>query len=512
MLKQLICAAVVAAFLCGCNGAEEDPKTGDDAFKANPVRARKILYEGEEAAKKGDYKKARALFKEAERFANLNVREEIRRSREHIDNKQAKAFAEDIINAAERGDCAVAIDDTLPIIAQGEGLGRFIRMHTDKAIVGCVEGMLDDEEKDQLAAARKLMASDNAKKALIAASHAGLSKKLRKAVSAALKEVASEPLAERKWAAALEAVDALIKIGKAGKSERDKVTKLVRKGIVDDIAEAHEEAMADTKVGKQKLAQIEALIDIGWPKDEQGKRAAAPPKDMVRKRLELAFVIACDSVSCKTDNVGKRWTYGDVKPSPPLDPRGKAEGKLIKSGKPVWEIATGGAWSLVTLKDPGRLNGAGARAGVGVGWVKSSALKTEDTSEWLPPGKSLIGTRVWAPLRKGQKLLELGRVIKLQGAKVTVRRLADRKEIDVSRRQLRFGATKKGTKVMGYCRKLTKLEPALIENVKEVMYEVQGDPLVTLACLDDQGKPTGVKKEGQLGSVRIDPSWLPKQR
>ncbi len=511
MLKRLISLMIVAAFLCGCNGSEKDPKSADDATQADPVRSRKILYEGEAAAKKGNYKKARALFKDAERYATLNVREEIRKAREHTDNKEAKAFAEDIINAAERGDCATAMDDTLPIIDRGEGVARSIRLHTDKAIVACVQDMLSDEEKDQLAAARKLMASAPAKKALMGSSHAALSKVLRKAVKVALKEVVNEPLKERGWAAALKAVDGLIKAGKAGEAERDKVMTLVRKGIVDDIAEAHAEALADTTVGKQKLKEIEALLDIGWPKDAKGKRTAAVPKDMAGKRLELAFVIACDTVRCKTDNVGKRWTLGDVQPRPALEPGGKPAGKIIKSGTMVWEIATGGAGSLVTLEDPGKLDGPGARAGLGVGWVKSSALKTEDTSEWLPPGQSLVGVRVWAPLRKGQKLLELGRVIKVKG-RITVRRLADRKEINVSRGQLRFGATKKGTKVMGYCRKLTKLEPALIADVKEVMYEVQGDPLVTLSCLDDQGKPTGVKKEGQLGSIRMNSSWLPKQR
>jgi hypothetical protein len=36
--------------------------------------------------------------------------------------------------------------------------------------------------------------------------------------------------------------------------------------------------------------------------------------------------------------------------------------------------------------------------------------------------------------------------------------------------------------------------------------------LVTVACLDEKGVPTGDTKEGQLASVRIDPKWLPPKR
>jgi len=217
-------------------------------------------------------------------------------------------------------------------------------------------------------------------------------------------------------------------------------------------------------------------------------------------------------VRCQASAPKAVWVYGNAKLRPVNDPRGEPRAEALAHGTKAWQIAVATGWALLALKDPGQLDGLAERAAPAAGWVKDNALKGEDTTEWLPPGDAMVGTRVWAPLRKGDKNYELGHVVSVKGGRVTIRRLTDREEVVVSQGQVHFGLVKKGTKVLGFCTKFTKLEPALVESVKLTKYEQQGDPLVTLRCLDADGKPTDKTKEGQLASVRVDPNWLPHRR
>jgi hypothetical protein len=293
------------------------------------------------------------------------------------------------------------------------------------------------------------------------------------------------------------------------------------KGDKKDKKEKSEKS--EKKDKGDKGASAKAAKDEDDDDDDEAPKAGTPagkpappekgiPATLVRQRQEVAFAVACGAVRCKLESPTKRWTFGDVALHPVADPKGATSGSKVRSGTPVWLLASATGLALVTLREPAGLGeGAGPRAHAAAGWAPAKTLRADDTSETMPPGESLLGTVVWGPLREGQALFELGAVVKLgKGGQVTVRRLADRQEIALPRTKLRFGVTKPGTKVMGACADATKLDPSLIEEVRWPQYEQLGDPVVRLNCLNAEGKPTGAVKEGQLASVRMDPAWLPR--
>jgi len=164
----------------------------------------------------------------------------------------------------------------------------------------------------------------------------------------------------------------------------------------------------------------------------------------------------------------------------------------------------------VSTTDPGALEGIAARTKPAAGWVPAKDLNPEDTTECLPPGDSLVGTRVWAPLREKDPLFEIGTVIAIEHGKVKVRRMSDRTEVAIARGKLYFGTVRPGTKILAMCGGSLKPKDAVIESVREPKFEAQGDPVVKLTCLDDSGKPTEDKRDDQMGSIRTKSEWLPK--
>ena len=491
--------AVLLLVACGDKGGEK-PKTPSSS-RVDVRKARELIIEADEARERGEFDGARALLSTAEPLADVTVREEIRVSRELVDEVQGKAFAEDIVNAAEDARCDEAIADTVTVVKISEGLALFVRRFTSESIADCIDDEIDEGE---LAKVRKRLEADDTALSLEPKFLKKLKKKLRKRVAKKMKKALDKPYEKGDWSAVLEKTAELVDDGIAGDDEKAKVLDNVREAITEEIGELHEGAIGASTGAESALKTIDELVALAW----QDKA----PKKIAKKRKELAFWIACASVRCKASEPREVWTYGRVGLRNVQNPRGDASEEMAEHGTQMWEIANAPGWVLVSLKHPGDLDGIAARAVPAAGWFKDSEVKREDTSEWLPPGDSLMGARVWGPLRKGDKNFELGTVIKLAGGKVTVRRMADRGEIELSRGKLHFGLVKKGTKVLGYCRSFTKLEPSLVHAAKLTNLQHDADPLVTLACLDEDGARTGAIKEGQLGSVRIDPAWLPARR
>jgi hypothetical protein len=120
-----------------------------------------------------------------------------------------------------------------------------------------------------------------------------------------------------------------------------------------------------------------------------------------------------------------------------------------------------------------------------------------------------VGTRVWGPLREGQKEYELGQVIKLKGNDVAVERLADRSIVTVALSKARFGTVSKDTKILARCAHAIKPEPAVIDKVN---FPKKGDPVVTYTCLNKDGSRSDTTRDDQLGAVRANPADLPARR
>ena len=163
----------------------------------------------------------------------------------------------------------------------------------------------------------------------------------------------------------------------------------------------------------------------------------------------------------------------------------------------------------MATKEPGVLSDVHDRISAAAGWVAAASLRGEDTSELLPPGDAIVGTRVWGPLREGQQLWELGMVTKADGDKVTVERYSDRGSIELERGTIRFGSLAAGTKVLTFCSGAVIPQPAIIE---EVGFPKSGDPIATVTCLDASGSRTSEKKRELLGTLRGKPDWLPARK
>jgi hypothetical protein len=141
-----------------------------------------------------------------------------------------------------------------------------------------------------------------------------------------------------------------------------------------------------------------------------------------------------------------------------------------------------------------------AKAG---GWVDKKLLRSTETRNWLPPTEQLEGFRVWAPLRPPDKALHLGTVTKVNGRKVTVKRVADDAEITVDVKTLHAGTLDEGVKVMAFCADQVHTEVARIQSV---VSEDAGKPKVKIAC--EKGDITRVEVAGALTTK---PEWLPKK-
>ncbi len=447
--------------------------------------------------KGGDFEGARRLFGQADKLADEGVRQDIDALVERTNAAEAQALAEDLVVLANKGKCQKAAVGVAEVVRARAELAAGMREAMSKSLGKCADRLVG---KDDLAAARALVWGDEAALAMNDRALKAAKKRVLDAISAAIDEKVGKHLEARRFEEALAAAAELEKEGVVSAAEKKKVLALARENIVAAAAELA--GKPQDELEGDELERLDAWLVLGWAE------ASERPEELLNLRREVAFAAVCASLRCEASSIEKRWLFGHATPRPHLDPKGAPVAEQLKSGALVWAIAKGGGYVLVATEKPGELEGVRGRAHVGVGWVSETNLRDTDTSELLPPGESLLGLRVWALLRKGEKLLELGTVSELRGANVLVRRLSDRAEVELPRAKLSFGVAKPGTKVLGFCAKADALEPALIESVKESAHDQTGDPVAKLRCLDAAGAPTETVKEAQLGSLRMRPEWL----
>jgi hypothetical protein len=493
-------AMAVWLALGGCADPDK-PKAKAPTLEGDPRMARSLIGQADDATQAGDFAAARKLLAQAERYADVPTRAEIDSQHDATDNAEAEWLSEEVKATAKQGKCKAAIEATHEVVAQGQGVAKYLPAHVSNSIGKCLTKL--SEEADSLVTARGLIDDAMTKRVLVPKRFKVLRKQIQEQVEQTVDAEVAPALEQRDFAAATNALDEFVKAGLLREDERERALEKVREAItlaIDEVVLGASKAGA----GADALGRVDALLAAGWPDESKRPEALRP------KRLELSLSVACRALKCQFDPVKLRFSYGKLVARPVGDPKASGDALVIPSGTAVWEIATGGGMSLVGTQEPGDLSTQAARAAAAFGWVGSKDLRDRDTSELLPPGESLVGVRVWGPLRDQEKNFELGTVLSVVGMRCKVRRLADRVEVDIARAKLRFGVTKHGTKVLGLCSKPDALAPSLIESVKDVQSE-QLDPQVTLSCLDEQGKPLGVLKDGVLGSLRMPPEWLAPQ-
>jgi hypothetical protein len=162
----------------------------------------------------------------------------------------------------------------------------------------------------------------------------------------------------------------------------------------------------------------------------------------------------------------------------------------------------------VSKQEPPELDSWASRIAAASGWVDATAVKSEDTTQWLPVGQALVNVRVWLPSGRADKLYLIGVVKSVQGDKVTVQKTSDGESVTVKRTELRSGIMTPGTKVLAFCRNELTPSEARFDQLIE---HRSGPPTARVMCLTDDGKDEKTRDE-VLGSIRAKPEWLPTRR
>jgi hypothetical protein len=479
---------------------------GDEDPNVDTKKAKELIERAVAALRDDSLVDARKFLDEAEKFADELKREEVRQVRQSIDSAEADKFVPGINKVADEGKCDEALAAAVEVIeGKPEGaIPTFVRKRTSKKITKCLLGQL----KIDLSIGRELADSDKLKKTLTK----DTLQQFQSAVTdATVKELIGRfeaPIDERRWVDAKKLLDELVQKKEAGDREYNRIMGVIRKGIAEDVASKVKSALADKTGASGMLSEVDRLIAVAeWGiKAGSAVGGAKTPKGVQLHRDSLALWSVCSGFRCSMVSPKENWTYGHADLQPALTPKDKKK-ETVRHATKVWRIGESSGWVLIAKKDPGTLADVAARVPVAAGWVKAADVKSADTSQWLPPGDSIVGTRVWGPLRKGQSELELGQVIKLKGNAVAVERLSDRSIITVPRHKVRFGTIGKGIRILARCDDTLKVKPAVIVKVK---FPMKGDPIVTYTCKKPDGSDD--KREDQLGAVRAKSAQLPRRR
>jgi hypothetical protein len=503
-------ATVVAA--CGGEAADtevQSPTTPDES-SVDVRRAREIMYKGEKALKAEEFDKARDFVRQADRYANDTVRDEMRIVVERIDKAETQLLVADAVQAANDGKCAEALETTAALIdlgGKGPSFDGFVHQFSAEQNADCLLGML--EKAESLREFRQLAESKNAKKALGPKAYATVEAGLTEAVTTRLQAAVAGPMEAKDWPKVVAALEEMVRSGDASAANVKPLFDQVVAAVAEEVSQAIQEGLDQPLGAPAALKKVDGLMAIVWKVDggDGSKRAfelEPVPKKLAKRRAELEFGVVCAAVRCSEATPTAMWVFGHQSLSPTMEP--KAEGKRkLKHGTKVWQIATGAGVTLIARKDPGKLDGLAARIKPAAGWIASSGLRASDTSNIMPPGKAMVGVRVWGPLRPKQKYYEMGTVTKVEGGQATVRRMSDGQETKIATTRLRLGLVEKGMKVLAMCGGGFDLKEAIVDSVKDTKFASQGDPMVKVTCLDDDGKPTKEKREELMGSLRVKP-------
>lgn len=511
-MRRLVLAASLAlscVFAPACGAPPPPPKTSSELPRANPAidhdggvdvtTARKLLARAEQELSKKSYKAAKRLIGQAEPFADETVREEIRVLRQKLDETVAAELSPPVLEQAKSGACQQAAE-AVALIAKahkGTTVVRFVREQVSKPILDCLLKQLEID----VSVARDLAEIRAVKTALTRLDYQQWDAKLDETIVGAMVETLQEPLERRAWAAALEKLDELVERKEAGAREVSRVMRVVRAGVTDDVMKRTNAGIGSTVGAGTLLRDVDALLAFGrWTEEDP------IPEVLKERREEAAMWSICASQGCSLVSPEPSWAYGKLEPRPVLDLAGKP-GKPIKHARKVWRLTGGQKMVLIADRDPGALDGVGPRISAAVGWVPAGSLSSADTAERLPPTDSIVGTRVWGPLRGASNDWEVGVVRDVKGAELVIERVSDGKSTSLQRGDVRFGTLRPGTKVLALCVHPIRLEPAEIDKFIPM---VSGDPHLLLTCLDSKGERTSETREVLLGSLRSRAAWIPQ--
>jgi hypothetical protein len=492
-----------SAVACGPSAEPVTPAENreDSAEKARIDQAKKLIEKAESAYNDKDYDGARKHLAQARDLRVDSLEFRINEIGDKVDKRHAKLWANEVGETIKSGDCADAFKQIAEPIRdlESEVFNRELRRLIGGPSLACVQSKVDEATTGgKFAAARALVASEDTKVVLGAGAHKKLVAELEQTIFEALKAQLDASLEGRRWAEAMDKLDAWAKGNEVGEAQQAALLGVVRDALVPEVTGAAQRAVGRTDAPKT-LEEIDRLIKLvrwevmGADVGAVAKDKAAP-EQVAQKRQALAVWVEALRLKMKLEKKAeKRWTHGKVAVLPAVKSDSPSK-RDLQGASEVWILGTAKDLALVTESDPATTQ-LDKQLEKAVGWVPVARLAPKSTVDWVPPDEQLVGTRVWAPLRAPEPNLEIGFVTAVKGQDVTVKRVADDKEIKVKKASLRSGRLTAGTKVIAFCQ--AKTQAVTIEEL------LPDQRTVRLVC---EG---GLRKDEVLPGIRARAEDLP---
>ncbi len=445
-----------------------------------------LLEQAKKAMAEEDWSTAHDRAEEARMYAALERTREARAVVKEIDEKRAAQVAKNAEKQAGQGKCASALKAVASPLRQkpSDHFKETLQKLAQDTLLSCMEAKMGEDVKaGNVDAARALVNSPDATTALSNDGFAEANKRLKKAIVGQSTQEIRPLLDQKKWKEAIAKLDELEKNGKLSTAERPLADEIVRDALQKHLLSLAKEGLT-AKKPSVVAAELDAQLALGkWKKVPDAIAAA--------KKL-LAVAVECEKRRCKMGAPKAQWAWGAIGVAPPTNAEGDGI-DTIEHGQKVWVLGTGSGVDLIATKDPGAATG-GALFAKASGWVDKNLLRSTETKNALPPTEQLKGFRVWAPLRPPDKALHLGIVSKVEGRKVTVKRIADDAEVTVDVKVLHAGSLDEGIRVMAFCADQVHTEVARIQSV---VSEDAGKPKIRDRLREGRHHPRG-------GGRRVD--------
>jgi len=481
----------------------KDPSsTLDAAEQAKIQKSRGKIDVAKDALDSKKYDQARKSLREAAELGVESHKFEIDETADKIDKRQARLWANEAHELFVNSKCAEAFGQLAEQVdgLESEAFTRELRKLTAVEGLKCASETIDGmTTTGKFAEARAFVNAVPTKTVLGPTVAKKLGTELDLVVAEAIKGQVAADVSAKKWAAAIEKIDAAQKAGHATEDIAGQALAVVREAAAPEIAALAVRAVGQGDAPRTLLAVDANIRLLRWePAGVDGTPAAkekAPPDELAKKRHALTVWVEAQRLNIKMQKKPeKKYLHGKfaLMPAAKLDAASRRD---LAGGTEVWVIGLSKDRALVTDSDPGSalLSAMFEKA---IGWVKYDRLMKDPTTEWLPPDDQLKGEQVWGPLRTGETLLELGTVSDVLGKEISVKRLADGQVTKLTRAKLRPGKLAVGLKLAGMCKAKDK-----VVTIEEI---VPPGRSVRINCEGTEGV-----REEVLENLRTKPELLP---
>ncbi len=474
------------------------------ADEAKLELARVSTSEARSALSSGDRAAARQHARTAKQWGDPMIAQQANVVLDQIDRADVRAAVSEVKRLLPTGACKDAVElvantlgeDPSPALLNG------LRSQTLRPLSDCMEqAVRKAHDRESLFVARSLVESAAAQRALGDGTWNALLDTLGDRATGLIASEISPELQAGKWEPAFAKIKEWSTHGSLGPQHADLAKQQARDAITTEVLQKAE-ASIGKRGGTTTLKELDRALGLFTGMNVDGA--------LKETREQLATWVQCERLGCALETKPRvAYTLGSVPLLPSSDVT-QASTEALPHATKVQIIARGNRYSLVTRENRNDADTAAERVGLADGWVESTLLKPQDTTEWLPVGKALENERVWLPSGRDDGLYLLGVVTAVGQKDVTVKKLSDGLPTTLRRTDLRNGHLAKGLRVLAFCSDQLNLSEAQVELI---LPQVGGAPLARVHCGSTGGTSNGDStRNAVLGSLRAKPDWLPPRK